>query len=37
MLHAAGIDADCIAAAARDLVRRSGNLDTTPVGSGRRE
>ncbi len=38
MLHAAGIDADCIAAAARDLVRRTGgHRDTTEVGSGRRD
>ena len=38
MLHAAGIDADCIAAAARDLVRRTQrNRDTTGVGSGRRD
>jgi transketolase len=37
MLHAAGIDADCIAAAARDLVRRTADRDTTEVGSGRRE
>jgi len=36
MLHAAGIDADCIAAAARDLVRRTEH-NPTEVGSGRRE
>jgi len=38
MLHAAGIDADCIAAAARDLVQRTGgHRTTTEVGSGRRD
>ena len=37
MLHAAGIDADCIAAAARELVTRTGAQDTNQVGSGRRE
>lgn len=38
MLHAAGIDADCIAAAARDLVQRTGGQrTTTEVGSGRRD
>ena len=36
MLHAAGIDADCIAAAARDLVRRTEHYPTE-VGSGRRD
>jgi transketolase len=38
MLHAAGIDADCIASAARDLVQRTGgHRTTTEVGSGRRD
>ncbi|MBW3612482.1 MAG: transketolase [Chloroflexi bacterium] len=39
LLHAAGIDADCIAEAARELVSRSGRTTTTQpqVGSGRRQ
>jgi transketolase len=37
LLHAAGIDADCIADAARDLVRRASNERRDEVGSGRRE
>jgi len=38
LLHAAGIDADCIVAAARELVARTrGARDTSEVGSGRRE
>jgi transketolase len=36
MLHAAGIDADCIVAAARDLVARtSSTADASGTGSGR--
>jgi transketolase len=38
LLHAAGIDADCIAAAARELVSRTQGASTKEeVGSGRRQ
>jgi transketolase len=37
LLHAAGIDADCIADAARPLAARTRNESRDEVGSGRRE
>ena len=37
LLHAAGIDADCIADAARSLAARITNESRDEVGSGRRE
>ena len=37
LLHAAGIDADCIADAARSLAGRTSNERRDEVGSGRRE